>query len=237
MSDTLVVQRPAQAAQQLILLFHGVGGHPREMLGLGKRLGAEFPSAMIVSVAAPYPAERGAGRQWFSVQGLSEDNRAARVQEAMPAFVEAVRHWQRESGIGIPATALVGFSQGAIMALESTRHGAYLAGRVAAIAGRFARLPVQATPQTTLHLIHGKTDDVIAYGHTLAAAERVVELGGDVTADVLPFVGHEINGTVENLLVERLRGYIPRRLWEEALRADPEAAPAPGSCTVNRRLH
>jgi phospholipase/carboxylesterase len=108
---------------------------------------------------------------------------------------------------------------------------------VASIAGRFALLPEQAVPQTTLHLIHGRTDAVIAYAHTIAAAERVVALGGDVTADVLPFVGHEINATMENLLIERLRGYIPRRVWEEALRADPQCeamapVPVPGN-----RLH
>jgi phospholipase/carboxylesterase len=237
MTDSVVVQRPADAAQQLILLFHGVCGHPREMLRLGQRLGAEFPSAMIVSVAAPHTCGRGAGRQWFSVQGISEENRVRRVQEAMPAFVAAVRHWQKESGIGAPATALVGFSQGAIMALESTLHGASLAGRVASIAGRFALLPSAVTPDTTLHLFHGKTDAVIAYAHTLAAAERMLELGGDVTADVLPFVGHEINDTIESLLIERLRGYIPRRLWEEALRADCESPPMVSVRPVNRRLH
>jgi phospholipase/carboxylesterase len=155
----------------------------------------------------------------------------------MPAFVAAVHHWQTEAGSGVPATALIGFSQGAIMALESTRHGASLAGRVASIAGRFALLPERARPETTMHLFHGKTDAVIAYTHTIAAAERLVELGGDVTADVLPFVGHEINRTVEDLLIERLRGYIPRRLWEEALRADPEAPPPACLPPVSRRLH
>jgi phospholipase/carboxylesterase len=224
MTETLIVQQPQGMPQQLILLFHGVGGHPREMLHLGQRLAAEFPQAMIVSVAAPHPSESGQGRQWFSVVGISDENRPARVREAMPAFVAEVRQWQARSGVGFAATALIGFSQGGIMALESTRQEGALAGRVASIGARFALLPEQALPQTTLHLFHGKTDAVIGYAHTIAAAERLVALGADVTADVLPFVGHEINATIESLVIERLRGYIPRRLWEEALRADPEAA-------------
>lgn len=237
MTDTLILQQPSGAVQQLVLLFHGVGGQPRDMLALGRRLGAEFPAATIVSVAAGHPGDGGRGRQWFSASGISDENRIARVDAAMPQFVAAVRHWQAACGATVAQTALIGFSQGAIMALESTRRGYVLAGRVGAVCGRYALLPETAPAETTLHLFHGKTDAVISYAHTIAAAERLVALGGDVTADVLPFVGHEINETIEKLIVERLRGYIPRRLWEEALRADPEL-PAPGQVrsTVGR-LH
>jgi len=237
MIDSLVLQRPAGTVQQLILLFHGVGGQPRDLSALGGRLGGEFPAATIVSVAAAHPGDGGRGRQWFSARDVSDQNRLARIDAAMPDFVAAVRSWQAESGASIPQTALIGFSQGAIMALESTRRGIVLAGRVAAICGRYALLPEQAPAETTLHLFHGKTDAVISYAHTIAAAERLVALGGDVTADVLPFVGHEINETIEKLVIERLRGYIPRRLWEEALRADPES---PGGAAVRStpgRLH
>jgi phospholipase/carboxylesterase len=237
MTDSLVLQQPAGAVQQLVLLFHGVGGQPRDMLALGRRLGAEFPDATIVSVAAEHPGDGGRGRQWFSAQEVSDANRVTRIDAAMPGFVAAVRRWQALCGATIAQTALVGFSQGAIMALESTRRGFVLAGRVAAVCGRYALLPDRAPAETTLHFFHGKTDSVISYAHTIAAAERLVALGGDVTADVLPFVGHEINETIEKLIIERLRGYIPRRLWEEALRADPEL-PAPGQVRgTPGRLH
>jgi hypothetical protein len=43
---------------------------------------------------------------------------------------------------------------------------------------------------------------VIHYGHCVAAAERLVDLGGDVTADVIPFLSHEINTEVMDLLVD-----------------------------------
>ena len=105
------------------------------------------------------------------------------------------------------------------MALESSRARDALAGRVVSIAGRFAALPEQATAGTTLHLLHGKNDSVIPYAHTVAAAERLVALGADVTADVIPFVGHEINDEIATLLVERLKGYLPQRRWKEALKA------------------
>lgn len=75
----------------------------------------------MVSVGGAEPSGNPAGRQWFSVQGITEDNRQARVDAIMPTFIETVRYWQKQSGVGANATALIGFSQGAIMALESIK--------------------------------------------------------------------------------------------------------------------
>lgn len=102
-------------------------------------------------------------------------------------------------------------SQGAIMALESTRTGAAPAGRVVSIAGRFAQLPQQAAKNVTVHLLHGQADPVIPCVHTVAAAERWVALGGDATADVVPFAGHEVNAEIAARVVDRLKGGAPRQ--------------------------
>ena len=218
MESSLIVQSPASAPGQLILLFHGVGGTPRDLVPLGQRLALQFPGAMIVSIAGSETADLGNGRQWFSIRDVSEDNRPLRVAAAMPAFLDVIRHWQVRSGVEAPGTALIGFSQGAIMALEASVAATPVAGRVVAIAGRFARLPDNISNQITLHLIHGKTDPVVSYQHSVTAAEHLITLGGDLTADVLPFVGHEIKPEVEALLLKRLMTYVPRRVWEEAMR-------------------
>lgn len=221
MPSSLVIARPAGPAQQLVLLFHGVGADEHDMLPLGQRLAAEFAQACVVSVRAPHACAWGRGYQWFGVQGIDENNRVERVAQALPQFLETVRHWQRETATSVAQTALVGFSQGGIMALESTRDREAPAGRVASIGGRFARLPSQPTAGTTLHLLHGKRDAVMPYALTIEAAEHLVRLGADVTADVLPFVGHEAGPEVAECLVQRLRTYVPLRVWREALASDP----------------
>jgi phospholipase/carboxylesterase len=215
----MVIQQPGGQAEQLVLLFHGLGQTPQAMLPLGERLARQFPKAFIVSVAAAEPADGGAGYQWLSVRGLDESNRSARVNAALPAFLRAVAHWQAVSGLGPVATALIGFSQGAIMALEATHSETACAGRVVAIAGRFTALPERAAASTTLHLFHGKQDEVVPYRHTVEAVQHLLGIGGDATADVLPFVGHELVDDFVDLTIERLTGYVPKRLWDEALRA------------------
>lgn len=78
------------------------------------------------------------GASVVSVQGITEDNRRARVDAIMPTFIETVRYWQKQSGVGANATALIGFSQGAIMVLESIKAEPGLASRVIAFNGRYA---------------------------------------------------------------------------------------------------
>ena len=223
MSDSIIVAKPDGQAQQLMLLLHGVGSTASDLVPLGRVLAEEFPAAFIVSIAAPEPSHVPGGRQWFSVMGIDDDNRPERIAAAMPAFVDTVRHWQQQAGVGTDAVALVGFSQGGIMALESTRDRPAIAGRVVSIAGRFAKLPETPNPATTLHMFHGKADPVIPYGFTVEAAQHLVTIGADVTADVIPHVGHQIDPDIAALLIERLRGYLPKRTWEAAMRAARES--------------
>jgi phospholipase/carboxylesterase len=226
MQEALVLARPPGQAQQLMLLLHAAGTTAAAMAPLGAVLAREFPAAFIVGIEAPLAAEGGSGRTWYPAAGLTEENLPERVAAALPAFVEAVRHWQREAGVGTDAVALVGLGEGGVMALESTRAGTPLAGRVVAIGARFARLPERPNEHTTLHLFHGKQDPVVPYGFTVEAAKHLVAIGADVTADVIPFLGRRVDDEVAALMIERLRGHLPRRTWAAAMRAAAELGPA-----------
>jgi phospholipase/carboxylesterase len=201
----MIIQQPTGTAEQLILLFHGVGANAQNMAPLGQRLANEFPNAFVVSVDSPQASDLGPGRQWFSVRGVTEENRTARVEAAMPGFQATVRHWQGVAKVGVEGTTLVGFSQGAIMALESTQQSQILAGRVIAIAGRFAQPPRSAPPETTLHLIHGEQDPVIPPASSIDAARRLEGLGAEVTTDLIPMLGHAIDSRVLERIIERMR--------------------------------
>lgn len=214
---SLIVHPPEGGqAKQLFLLFHGVGAAPDDLVPLGLVLAQHFPQSAVVSVQAPHDCPYSSGFQWFSVDGITESERPERTAEALPLFQQAVQQWQQAFGVGWEATALLGFSQGAIMALASTQQSPNLAARVVALSGRFSELPELAPPDCTLHLIHGKQDAVIPYAYTVHAAERLVQLGADVTADVIPFVGHEINQEISDLVIERLTTHVPMRHWKAA---------------------
>ncbi|GAB3646997.1 esterase [Ramlibacter alkalitolerans] len=205
MNAALVIQSPAQQAQHLFLLFHGVGATPQDLVPLGTRLAREFPQAAVVSIPGPDRSDLGAGFQWFSVLGVTEENRPARVAATVDRFVQAVHAWQQRTGVAREATTLIGFSQGAIMALASTQVTQPPAARVVSLSGRYSELP-QAAPQgVRLHFIHGSADPVIPVAHAQEAAQHLQGLAAGVTLDVVPGLPHGINRAVEDLLVQRLR--------------------------------
>ncbi|MBG6081261.1 phospholipase/carboxylesterase [Rubrivivax gelatinosus] len=217
---------PAQGApEQLVLLLHGVGSSGASMAALAQALRHEFPQAALLAPDAPEAFDGGGtGRQWFSVAGIDEANRPERVAEALPALWSWVRAEQRRLGVPAPATAIAGFSQGAILALETAAQCDGLAGRVLAFSGRFARLPARAPRLTTLHLFHGATDAVIDAAHARHAFETLAGLNGDATLDVAEGLGHVLHPALVDRAIFRLRHHIPARTWAEALGSAPPGA-------------
>jgi phospholipase/carboxylesterase len=169
------------------------------------RPAADFPTATVISVSGPDVGDMGSGYQWFSVRGITKENRPQRIASAMPRFVETIRSLQKVTGTTPAQTVLIGFSQGAIIALVSTQTEQDLAGRVVAFAGRFARLPERAPVSVKLHVIHGNGDTVVPYHHSVTAAERLVQLGAKVTVDIIPHLAHGIDQQAVDRLVVRLR--------------------------------
>lgn len=201
---SLVVARPA-AANLLVLLFHGVGSSAANLVPLGDAIAQARPDAMVVSVDAPHASTLGSGREWFSVLGVTEQNRPARIARAMPSFLQTVAHWQQAAGLGPEQTVLVGFSQGAIMALESTQvQGVVPASCVVALAGRFAE-PVRRAPAGVhFHLVHGEADNVVPARFSVEAAAALQARHAQVTLDLLPGLGHGIDGRALGLVRRHL---------------------------------
>ena len=200
--------------------FSTVSGITRWQWGkIGSWFAPLFPDALVVSVGG---AERAVIRRGVqSVCGAWvvswKDNRQARVNAIMPTFIETVRYWQKQSGVGANATALIGFSQGAIMALESIKAEPGLASRVIAFNGRYASLPETASTATTIHLIHGGEDPVIDLAHAVAAQEALISAGGDVTLDIVEDLGHAIDNRSMQFALDHLRYTIPKHYFDEAL--------------------
>ena len=187
---TIQAGRPSQPP--LMLLFHGVGARPDTMLPLGQVLAARVPAARVICVQAPLRSDIAFGWQWYSIRDISEETRPARVAAAVPRFVSSVRHWQREAGVGPEQTLLVGFSQGATMALQASLGPDRLASRIVSLAGRFAPLPDRLPNGASVHLIHGDRDETIPVNLSIAAADALRALGGAPVLDLFPGIGHVI---------------------------------------------
>ena len=214
---------PAQGhPEQLILLLHGWGSDGRAMAPLAQALRLAFPQAALLAPDAPHAFERGGSkRQWYGVDDLTPQIWAQRVAAALPDLRAWVQAQQQRLGVSQAATALAGFSQGAILSLALALHDDGIAGRVLAFGGCLTAQPLAAPRQTTVHLFHGEDDTVIPADGTRQALAWLGELQGDATMDIAQGVGHELHPVLIDCALHRLRSHIPLRTWQAAMGAVP----------------
>lgn len=225
MSHAHVLLPQEGPAELMFVLLHGAGATGEQMRPLAEALHRQYPRAALVLPDAFEPFDGipggGAGFQWFSEQG-DDAQRAERLTDTVPALVAVVRSLAERLQIPWERVALAGFSQGAVLALEALQQEERLAGRVIAFAGAYAYWPQHAPQEVCIHLLHGKDDRELPYPPLLKAAQELVSLGADITADVVPHIGHELHPQLIERAMEQLRTFIPARLWREAVLAAAE---------------
>lgn len=225
----------AGEVELLFLLFHGAGADASQMMPLAHALRDQYPQSAVVSLDAPnrLDSELVHGYQWFDEQELGPQEGVA---QSLFEFIATVRAWMDTFSLPWERVALAGFSQGGLMALEAVQSQAHLAGRVLSFGAAPLARPVMAPDGCCLHLLHGKLDESVPYTHVVDAAQAWVDLGADITADVLPHVHHEMAPVLIERAMHQLRTFIPARLWREAVstasemeRADQQALNDRGS--------
>ena len=206
MAQTEMIEiAPRGQMEYLFILAHGVGSNKENLAPLGQALSGAFPTACAVVVDGFEPFDGGfGGRQWFSLTGITDQNRPQRVADALPDFIMMVETLQKQYNVDSAHTVLVGFSQGTIMSLEAVTQKPALARAVLGFSGRFARLPDSGPGATAIHLLHGEADEVIPVTHARVACERLQSLDATVTLDTEKDTAHEITPLLLECAVQHL---------------------------------
>lgn len=183
--------------KSLVIMLHGVGSNGDDLAGLGSHWAPALPGTAFASPDAPFNFPHGAGYQWFSLDGVTEQNRPARVAAAREAFdqlLHGILEAHQMSG-QLDRVVLVGFSQGSIMALDALVSGRWPVAGVVAFSGRLSSPePFNLPQQTPVLLIHGHADTVIPWAESEAAALRLMAAGVQVKTRFEPDTGHTISG-------------------------------------------
>lgn len=168
----------------LVLALHGVGGNGAGMAPLARHLAA--PGLVFRTPDAPFGGQ--GAFKWFDIAGITALNRPARVAAARAGLDALIDAHQAETGAD--EVVLLGFSQGAIMAIDAVARGKV--ARIAAFAGRYA---VQGTPGPQAGaralLVGGRFDQVIPAAEVREAATLLTR-DGVACELVVEDIGHEI---------------------------------------------
>ena len=182
-------------ARQLVVLLHGVGADGQDLIDLASAWAPALPNAAFVAPDAPAPCDMAPyGRQWFSLADRSPARLAAGVAAAAPgldAFLDA-----ELARLRLPdaAMALMGFSQGAMMALFVGLRRQVPPAAILAYSGALlaADLPAGATARPPVLLVHGAADEVVPVGASRLAEAALRAANVPVEALYVPGLGHGI---------------------------------------------
>jgi phospholipase/carboxylesterase len=183
--------------RHLVILLHGYGADGNDLLGLAPHWSRLLLDTQFIAPHAPFPCEVAPfGRQWFGFEGRNESMILAETQTAAALLDAYISAEMARRNLAESQIALVGFSQGTMMALYvAPRRPRALAGVVgysgAVIAPHLLAGEIKSRPP--MLLIHGSADPVVPYP-SLGVAQAALQAAGiKVEAVPRPGLAHAID--------------------------------------------
>ena len=185
------------SAKKLIVLLHGVGADGRDLIEIGRAFAPVFPDAAFVAPNAPDPCDWDAAHyQWFRLTVRDPHEYwqgAAAAAPALDEFLDAelARHSLTDADL-----ALVGFSQGTMMALQVGPRRKRPMAAILGYSGRIAgpeRLAEETRSRSPVLLVHGALDDVIPIAAMSETASALRSAGFSVETVERPGLSHGID--------------------------------------------
>lgn len=207
MTLTFETAGQTQNPSHLVVLIHGYGADGNDLIGLAPQLQSALPTALFVSPHAPNPCEMlPFGRQWFSLVGWNPmdlqaclDVCALGVAEARASLTAFIEAQLKAHGLTADKLALLGFSQGAMLALETAitlpEPPTAVLAYSGALIGRLTPEVVECLKgKTAIHVLHGEMDAVVPHAAFTFTREKFESAGLEAQFHSLPALGHSIDG-------------------------------------------
>ncbi|WEK04493.1 MAG: alpha/beta hydrolase [Candidatus Devosia phytovorans] len=198
LSGPMLPPASGKAPKQAVVLLHGYGSDGNDLIGLAPNWQSVLPDAVFVSPNGPDICRQfSGGYQWFDIS--FDGDRLAQRQEgvigARPVLAEFLEDLWAQSAVTPENTILVGFSQGAMMALHTGLSLNRQLMGIIAFSGAFVppdSFGSAAFAKPAVCLVHGDMDEVVDPEHS-ADADTALRLAGyDVSYHVSAGVGHGI---------------------------------------------
>ena len=189
--------RSGTRPKNIVLLLHGFGSCGTDMISLAPQWQDALPDTLFL---APHAPERcgmmGAGYQWWGLSGFAPSALAAGAASAAPAIDAFIDRKLTEYGLTEADLALVGFSQGTMMALHI---GLRRPGTVAAVVGYSGMLTATTglahseLSKPPVLLVHGTADPVVPIAALHMAESQLKRLGVEVTTHTSYGIPHSVD--------------------------------------------
>ena len=184
-------------ARQLVVFLHGWGADGGDLISLAPELARGLPEAAFVSPHGPEPCDMNPmGRQWFGLSEMSMPKMLAGARAAAPAIDAFLDAELARLGLSDRQLALVGFSQGTMMALHVALRRPQPCAAIVGYSGLLVApeaLDAEMVSRPPVLLIHGEADPVVPFWALGAATSALERLGVSVESHGRPGLQHGID--------------------------------------------
>ena len=189
-------------ARQLVVFLHGYGADGNDLIEIGRMWQDLLPNAAFVSPHAPRPCGQAPmGREWFPLTFRENNERWIGVNATAPLLNRFLDSELRRHNLPPKALALVGFSQGTMMALHVGLRRPTPPAAIVGYSGIFV-IPDGAAPDAVkaeirgrppILLLHGSEDDLIPAQALFLATRDLAALSIPVEWHISHGMGHGID--------------------------------------------
>lgn len=185
--------------RKLVIFLHGFGADGNDLIAIGQQWREVLPDCAFVAPHAPQPCAMqgaGAGRQWFPLTFRDPDEYWRGVSQAGPGLDRFIDRERDRYGLRDCDVALVGFSQGTMMALHVGLRRAERLGAIVGFSGALAggeNLEKDITQKPPLLLVHGDRDEVIPIHMLFMALQSLSAVEAPVEFHISHGIGHGID--------------------------------------------
>lgn len=182
-------------AKSLVVFLHGYGSNGDDLISLAPYWSPAMPDAEFLAPNGPEAWEGYApGYQWFSLKEFTPSSVRAGLDVAQPHLKRYLLDALATRNLTPRDLAIVGFSQGGMVALEMMFALPDLRGAICYSGGFYP--PKEMTlhkPYPETLLVHGNADTVVPYDFFLEAQVQLKKLGLHPQTLTCPALGHSID--------------------------------------------
>lgn len=201
------------APTSLVMFLHGYGANGQDLISIGHEWQSILPNTVFISADAPEPCAMNpfGGFQWFDLTMRDPTEYWRGVNKAAPYLNEFIDEQLKTYGLSEDKLALVGFSQGTMMALHVGLRRAKSPAAIVGYSGKLAgpeHLAKDITVKPPVLLVHGDMDDVIPVAALSEAETALRDTGVAVKSHISKGVGHGIDMDGLRLGGEHLKAHL-----------------------------
>ena len=180
--------------KHIVFLLHGYGSSGADLIAMAPHWRQSLPDTLFLAPNAPQRA--GSGYQWWPLQNFAPHALAAGASLAAPAIDAFIDRKLSQYGLSEGEMAIVGFSQGTMMALQVGLKRRTAPAAIVGYSGMFvgaADLANQNLTKPPVLLVHGSADPIVPVSALQAAKADLENLGIRAATHVSAGLGHSVD--------------------------------------------